>query len=249
LVVIALSNEEDEKVAEYLDSMDIQVRVASGFKANAGYPSRGIPASFLVGADGKILWKGHPSSLNSGMIKDALKGVKKSSNSYMSFSTQTKFDDKAVSNFVDGAAKGKMGKALKDARALIAKADGSAEQAKQFEAELVAYSELLRQQSEVFITKSAMVTGTEVLAAIAKEFKGLDVGEAATQRLAEIDSDETLSLEWKADKALNKAKAYAAKKGIHKSVKKFEDVAKKFKGTATAKKAHALARKGRQPKN
>ncbi len=247
--MLALSDEDDKKVAEYMEQHDIQVRVASGYKQNPGYPSRGIPASFVIGPKGKILWKGHPSSISSGLIKKALKGAKKGSTNYMSFNSATDFDNKAVAKLAEAAGSGKMGKALKGARALIAKADGAQEQAKAFEAELVAYGQLLGEQTEVFITKHEMVKGTDVLAAIAKEFKGQDIGDAAATRLKEIEGDEALAMEWKADKALIKARAFAAKKGMKKAVKKFEDVGKKFANTTAGKKARALTRKARLSKH
>ena len=47
-------------------------------KANSSaYSKGGIPHSILIGAEGKVLWQGHPSEINDGMIEGYLKDVKK----------------------------------------------------------------------------------------------------------------------------------------------------------------------------
>lgn len=44
---------------------------------SGAYSSGGVPHAYLVGADGKVLWSGHPGTLNDGDIEEHLKGVEK----------------------------------------------------------------------------------------------------------------------------------------------------------------------------
>ncbi len=245
MVVLAVSDEEPEKVAEYVEDLGITVRVAAGFKREGAFTSgKGIPNSYLIDAEGKVLWTGHPSSLNAGKIKAALKGVKKSSNSYMAFSPRGEFTEKSVSKLAEKAMSAKMGKALKGAMDLAAAEEDSAEriQAKALVTEIEDYATLLSDQAEVFITKSAIITGTDVLAALADEFKGMDIGTKASERIAAIEADETLSLEWEAEKAYAKIRENAAKKGWKKNIKKLEKLMDKYEGTNVAKRARKKIR-------
>ncbi len=54
--------------------MDYTVGLGGG---DGGYTSRGIPAAWLVGVDGKVLWQGHPSSLPEKTLEAELKKVGK----------------------------------------------------------------------------------------------------------------------------------------------------------------------------
>mmetsp|Transcript_26342 Transcript_26342/g.66479 ORF Transcript_26342/g.66479 Transcript_26342/m.66479 type:complete len:197 (+) Transcript_26342:80-670(+) len=43
-------------------------------KVSAGYPVQGIPAAFVIGKEGKVMWQGHPMSGLEAAIEAALKG-------------------------------------------------------------------------------------------------------------------------------------------------------------------------------
>jgi len=244
-VVLALSDESDELVGEYVDDMGLRVRVAAGAVAQGPFMGNGVPRTYVVGPDGKILWKGHPASLNSGVLKDALKGVKKSANTYLAFNPVGEYTEKDAIKLVDLGLEGKLAKALKAAKDLAAdEAGGPASvQANAYAGEVEGYVTLLKQQAESFITKREMVTGTEVLKTLANEFKGTDLAPPIEERLKEIEKDDTLSKELEADVALGKLKEAAIKKGWRKQAKKLESLIKKYEGTGAATKAKALLRK------
>ena len=243
-MVLALSDEAEETVAEYVDNMNLTIRVAAGHKSTGPFAvGRGIPRSYLIGADGKVLWAGHPNSLRDGQVKDALKKVK-GTGSYLSFSPKGEYSDKAVNKAVGMVKDAKLGKALAAAVKMSSNPEGGeqANQAAALAEEINAHATLLIGQAEALLAKKEMVVATGVLETLEKEFKGQEIADRMKARLAEIKADETLRVEWDADKALSKLKKKAAKSGWRKQIKKLESLAKKYPGTQAAKKAKKLIR-------
>src|SRR5438132_9191 len=79
LNVIAITDESRDTVLKFLEQKNITpVGYTIGYGGGAqGYPTAdGIPQAFLVGADGKVVWQGHPSECNGKMIEAELKNVK-----------------------------------------------------------------------------------------------------------------------------------------------------------------------------
>lgn len=73
-MVVGVTNEPASEVEPYLQKNVVKFPIAI---ANAaGYDVRGIPHSFLVDKDGKILWRGHPASLDAAVLDQALVGAK-----------------------------------------------------------------------------------------------------------------------------------------------------------------------------
>jgi tetratricopeptide (TPR) repeat protein len=75
LVVIGVTDEAEGLAKPYLATNKVGYRIAYGDKA-PGYPTNGIPAAWLVAPDGKIVWQGHPASLDRGLIERLLKDAK-----------------------------------------------------------------------------------------------------------------------------------------------------------------------------
>ena len=62
---ISLTDESKDKVTQFMDSdaaMRMPYPVACGSSSSSAYGVRGIPHAFVVGKDGKIVWRGHPMS-------------------------------------------------------------------------------------------------------------------------------------------------------------------------------------------
>lgn len=79
LNVIALTNESRDTVLKFLEQKNVTpVSYTIGYGGGAqAYPTAdGIPQAFLVGADGRVVWQGHPSECNGKMIEAELKNVK-----------------------------------------------------------------------------------------------------------------------------------------------------------------------------
>ena len=52
------------------------INYAVGFGGYSAYGVRGIPQGYLIGADGKVVWEGHPSSLTAAMLEAELAKVR-----------------------------------------------------------------------------------------------------------------------------------------------------------------------------
>lgn len=75
VVIIGLSDETDSKVKPFIKEMKMNYIVGSGAESTQkAYGVTAIPAAFVIGPDGKILWKGHAA-----MVREAIdKALKES---------------------------------------------------------------------------------------------------------------------------------------------------------------------------
>ena len=60
LVIVGLTNEAKDKVEPFAKKMEMSYIVGYGSQSGEAYGVEGIPTAFVVGADGKIAWSGHP---------------------------------------------------------------------------------------------------------------------------------------------------------------------------------------------
>lgn len=72
LVILALSSEAKSALEPFVAQNRIAYPVGCGSSTSGAYGVRGIPDSYLIGANGKVIWNGHPSSLQDAMIEEAL---------------------------------------------------------------------------------------------------------------------------------------------------------------------------------
>ncbi|MCB9913851.1 MAG: TlpA family protein disulfide reductase [Planctomycetes bacterium] len=244
LVVLALSNEDSEKVAKYVQDMGVTVRAAAGFSTGGEWGVTGYPSAALIDPEGTVVWTGHPSSLSDSTVKAALKGAKAGSGGYLSYRVQRELVP-ALERAAQAAFEGDLGKAYAMAQKLAQdeKADAAArEDAQVFAGELLGFGELLRAQAESLIQRGSVVRGLEVLEAVQKEFKGTELGAALQTRLDEIAKDDHLQQELAAEEAWIKALEAVEKRGLKKSAAKFEAIVKKYPDTKAAERAAAKLR-------
>jgi tetratricopeptide (TPR) repeat protein len=65
VVIVSLSDEDEQTIEEFMRKTTMPYIVGSGAKsASASYGVNKIPATFLVGPDGKIVWKGHAAEVD-----------------------------------------------------------------------------------------------------------------------------------------------------------------------------------------
>lgn len=78
LVIIGITNEDRPTVEKFLKGLPIKYAVAfdEGGKMGQHFRIRGIPHAFLVNADGKIVWQGHPMALREAEIEKVLPPAK-----------------------------------------------------------------------------------------------------------------------------------------------------------------------------
>jgi len=77
LVIVGISNESEDIVKSYMIEHRIPYVIGIDYQSRTfkTYGIRGIPNAVLVGADGKVIWRGHPLSIDESTIEDALKAV------------------------------------------------------------------------------------------------------------------------------------------------------------------------------
>lgn len=78
LVIVGITNEDRPTVEKFLKGLPIKYAVAfdEGGKMGEYFRVRGIPHAFLVNADGKIVWQGHPMALREAEIEKVLPAAK-----------------------------------------------------------------------------------------------------------------------------------------------------------------------------
>jgi hypothetical protein len=242
-----VSDEDAKLVSEYVDSMGISLPVGAGSTASKAYGVNGIPHSVLIDPQGKVAWSGHPSSLSSGTVKEALKGAKKRTASFLSVVLEKEPAGRLAAHAKTMAA-GQPGKALAGLRTIVddPKALGPEKtEAGEMIAAIEAHAKMLNDQAEAFVAARDVLTAVTVFEAIGKEFSG-PIGDAAKQRVAAIKKDEKLSNEIAGAEALARAQEQAAKLGTTKAKAKFQDVVDKYKGTRAAERAASMLRGGKK---
>jgi len=188
LVVVAVSDEGDKLVSDYIDSLGIQIAVGAGSPASGKYGVNGIPHSVLIDVNGRIAWSGSPYELSKGKVKEALKGAKKRSSNFMAVPLEEDFSGRltALAKTMSG---GNPGKSLAALQAIAADEKATADE-KTGAATLISsieeHAQLLNGQAEGFLKSYDVQKGLLVLDALAKEFSGT-IGDAAKARAAEVD--------------------------------------------------------------
>ncbi len=244
LVVVAVSDETDALVADYVDSMGITIPVAAGSPASPRYGVKGIPHSVLIDPQGKVVWSGSPYALSKSAVKDALKGAKKRSTNFLALPVDSEAKGRLASP-AKAMESGNLGKALPALRTLEADAK-STDDEKAEVATLIGTIEehvvLLNGQAEAFVSARDVLKALTVFDALTKEFAGQPIGDAAKKRAADIRGDDALAKEIAGAEAFARAQEQAAKLGTTKAKAKFQDVVDKFKGTRAAERAAAMLR-------
>ena len=76
VVIIGLSNEKSDTVKKFVKKQNMKYIVGAGSKSGGTYGVSGIPTAFIIGADGTLLWKGHPMNGMDAALEKAVKSVK-----------------------------------------------------------------------------------------------------------------------------------------------------------------------------
>ena len=236
-MVLALSNEPASKVEPYAERYDLPFPVASGSKAGgklgAMVGQRGIPHSYLLDPEGRLVWHGHPNSLTKKHLKAAMAGADRAGpNAVLSWRGEI---DGAPPKALEAAAGGELADAFK----WIEKAAGS-EGAGALEECLTAHVADLCTQIDAAVGRGDFGQSLPALESLAKELKRHPLGEAILERQREIKNDETIQNEIEAAEALDRALELVANRGIKKAKKSLQSVVKRFPSTHAAKRARRL---------
>ncbi len=199
LSIVGVTNEPSSKVKSFIDQKGINYVIAIGNAS--GYSSRGIPASWLVGSDGKVLWQGHPAGLRAEQIEEALKSVR------LGPHFELPSDLKKAEILLNAK---KYSSGVKELERYIKrpKKPESAEKAQAALATLRAYG-----KSELELVEKKVVEGQfhvvlTKLTDLEKSFKGLETGKTAKARLRELKKDKELKLEMEVAATVVRAQLY-----------------------------------------
>ncbi len=75
VTIIGLSDEDPDKVSDFVDKMDMRYIVGAGSNSGGEYGVRGIPHAFVLDTSGAITWNGHPMSGLEEAIDAAIKAT------------------------------------------------------------------------------------------------------------------------------------------------------------------------------
>jgi hypothetical protein len=180
--VIVLSNESKENVERFMRLENPVMNVPVTIKAQNAYGVSGIPKAFLIGADGKIIWEGHPGSLSGDQIEKALRAMPR-------WSKMGSSRAQRVGKELD---KGNLGKALLLAKDLLAREDLNTEDAEAGKAmvkHIETYAERRMTYVETLVETGDVAKATVLLEGMKKTFARTDWGGKATVRAKELKAD------------------------------------------------------------
>lgn len=211
------------------------------------YRTKGVPTAYLIGADGTVVWHGHPANLQDSDIEDHLKDVDKahrvSSWAFMVARALPAFPAKlsAVQKLLE---KKKFGSALKKVEGTLPKLEGEAKEAGETIRTWIADRASSGTEKAAGLVRDGQVyKGFLAYERIEEEFKGHDLGKQARLAAKALKADKAMALEIKASVKLEKAKKEMAKE------RKAEDklkclkpvLSKKYADTSAGKEAAELA--------
>lgn len=246
-MVLAVSDEAPDVVRPYLEKDGYTVRTSAGSRAGDAYGVRGIPDSFLIGPDGKIVWQGSPFSLTDAQIEEALKGVKPGTGLGNLLSVPATRDyTKRVAAIADIGAAGKPAKALASARAIVLDEKAEATDktdAEHYALEIASYLKELESQIDGLLQQKDVLRVVSACELLTKEFGNTSEAKPFADKLAAIKADKGLSKEMDAAKAYQKLQKDIAKLAASKAKVKQAEFAEKWKGTRAGERALALSKK------
>lgn len=242
LRVLALSDEEQSAVEPYVDQMDLPFLVASGSSSGDAYGVTGIPHTFLIDAQGTLVWEGSPGDLSKATIKKALKGAKRPKVDHLSVRMEGEVD-KRVEKARDLAADGDLAPALKEIETILADPKSEEAQKKgatELKQAIEIHAQRLAAQAEKLLKAREVQRAVTVLEDVAAAMPGSEVGADAKKRLAAVASDEKLQAELDASKALDRLKDQIRPLKRDKAKPKIEEFIKKYQGTRAGDRAANL---------
>ena len=245
--MLALSDESVKDVDGFLRKEAYTVRTASGSRSKAAYGVTGIPKSFLVGPDGKIIWKGHPRELTRAKVAEALTSARKPGERdflVVEPSTGARMHD-SLNSAVLAAEEGRLGDALDAARA-VANSEAENTTARAAASALVRdldkHLELLNRQVEQAVVARDPLAAVRLLEGLAAVLGEREGGKAAATRLTALRADEAWAGELAGAQALDAATQASIGEGKAATKRAYTEVAGAHPGTRAAERARRWAK-------
>jgi len=227
--VIAISNEKKLVIERFMHQIDPRMSYPIAVGGGADYEVTGIPAAYLIGGDGKVVWEGSPGSLSDKLIEENLRKLPR-------WSKLGGAKAQAAGKELD---KDDFGKAYQLASELV-KADGVAKEDAEAAQKMVEH--IKKAGNRRLKYADTLVAGGEtsdalaVLEGMTKEFAGTEWAEKAAEKrktLAESESVKAqLETEQAVAKVLKRIKGNLGDKECESFKKTFEKMIGDTKGSA-----------------
>jgi len=231
LIVMAASKEAAGTIAPWLEAQEVQypVFVDDGGGTASAYGVRGIPHCALIGPDGKVAYKGHPSSVNDQMLEPVL------AKCVLRFGYEFPDEFKKVQAQCE---KRDFAGALKSLDGLT---EANPEFAQKVRDDIAGYAADARKNAETDAAAGDYLSAMDALAEVAKQFKGTPAGQELDDLLKEWKKDPEVKKELAAGKMMMQAKALEKGNNFKAALGVYLGITKKYDGTKTAEAAQKRA--------
>jgi hypothetical protein len=228
LVVVGLTAEDAGAVAAFVTKHGVKHPVGVGF--NEDYRIDGLPDSFLIDKDGKILWRGHPQAVDPRALESALAGAKPAVAVAGLEDVQSLRRSKDHGGAYRKAMSLLAGGTLSD-RAKAQATDWT-ESAVRFVAQSIADADAAEQEKDWFLLWSK-------LEPVASMYQGVPGADAAKTRLAAMMADPKTKREIEAGRKVAEAKQREQALDFDGAHALYKEAAAAFGGTRAGKAASA----------
>lgn len=246
VLLVSISNESDALVEPFVKQMNMEYLVASNSKIGQEFGVTGIPAAFLFGPDGKLIWDGHPAELDSHLAA----AVKKYPDA-RALGGGPEYNERLFGEVEAALVKGDTASAVKrfgrvDLKSLDAQ-EGHRARYNGIVNRITPMAEGQYDRAKAAIAAGEYASAGKILKEVSTNFRGLPIADKAAKELKALESNEKYiaskrndAIEGRASNMLTRAKA-SAEKGDHVlAYKKMLVIVEKFGDTEAAAEAKKL---------
>lgn len=211
------------------------------------YSTGGVPSAYLISAEGKVVWQGHPASLSEDLIEAELKAIEKDRRiSTWAFNITRTMPEvpEALSSHTKNIIKGKFGASLKAVEKAVEKLEGDEKaQGEALRDWLAGVATGRMEKAAGMVTDGQVYAGFKIYGEVEDLFSGHDLGKTAKEAAKALEKDKATGLEIKASETLEKIKKeIAGERKAEDKVKLLKPLlSKKYEETAAGKEAAKLA--------
>lgn len=233
LLVLAVTNEGKSLVDKFVSDTGSKHPIVIEDGDSAGtYGINGFPTSYLIDANGRIAWTGHPASVQDAEIEKLLQNVRLVPTLPKKLSGVQKHLEKGDFSAARKALDGLLGGTLDDSDRAAAEETGNWIQEK---------ADTLLKDAEAAAAKGDYHAAAVSLRRLQDSFKGFEQAEKAKASLDEMVKDRDRKREIDAGDSWEKVSEAGMKAKPEQAAAAFRAFAKKWEGTKAAKAAYEAA--------
>jgi hypothetical protein len=235
--IVAVSDEPVNTIDNFVKQHSIEYGIVRATGVLQLYGGRGYPSAWALDAEGKVIWKGHPNSVNDAMVEEWIKDL-----------APLKVDrelDRALRNAVRAFDSGDYGRALSDARQAAERSDDEKVKADAayLESLVQKHIDLNKAKYEKSKEGGDLIALSKALQEALAKFKGSEHGDKADEELKELNRSKEFKDTVKAHEELEKIKPQLDDMRPANAKRALERIASRYPDTAAGKEAAELARR------